>query len=99
MSEYGIGCMTYAEAYAHLNEIEQILHRHKPPLDDRLFTALGMAAISTEKQIPKKPANILIFEVDGVFRRSGNCPHCGNSVFEHREYCDCGQRLEWDIRE
>lgn len=50
-----------------------------------------------EKQIPKKPENRYIDNLD-ITTEFFACPVCGNiSICETEKYCsNCGQRLKWE---
>lgn len=64
--------------------------------------AYGMAISALEKQIPKKPLNIIksrlspLHCVDGFY---GNCPCCGGNLKSHgtvERFCPyCGQAVDW----
>ena len=60
-----------------------------------LFKALELAIETMEKQIPQKPKYIPV-DCDGVYREY-ICPTCGEWLFKKtkRQYCLCGQKLDW----
>lgn len=74
---------------------------HMAAVGARLATALGMAMLAMEKQIPKKPVHRPPTNKydDEVYE----CPICQNLVGMDDiriNYCDtCGQALGWDIPE
>lgn len=78
--------MTYEEAI-------ELLKRNKPTSDPRkcgqeLCLACDIAMESIEKQIPKKPKEML-------FSDTGIC-QCGTFVTENETYCCvCGQAIDW----
>ena len=52
-----------------------------------VITALDVARIALEKQIPKKPIDRCMYK---------ECPTCGNVEIGFCKHCpDCGQRLDW----
>lgn len=59
-------------------------------------------AVPVERDIPKAPTDQLL-EEDGYGAWGslyGNCPNCGESVYEEQNYCEkCGQRLNWGKEE
>lgn len=60
-------------------------------VEDREFWQTVINAL--EKQIPKKPIEIIQF-VDG--ERLGLCPNCNEGVNEEMNFCDqCSQKLDW----
>lgn len=53
--------------------------------DERLYTAIE----ALEKQLPKKPIE------KGIHFVYYKCPNCNRILPIDKNYCDCGQRLDW----
>lgn len=62
------------------------------PLD--YTEAFKKAEAALDKQIPKKPLDILAYPNEAKF---ADCPVCGQVVDEWSPYCDqCGQAIDWE---
>lgn len=54
-----------------------------------LCEALDIAIEALEKQLPKKPIE------KGIHFVYYKCPNCNRILPIDKNYCDCGQRLDW----
>ncbi len=54
-----------------------------------LCEALDIAVEALEKQLPKKPIE------KGIHFVYYKCPNCNRILPIDKNYCDCGQRLDW----
>ena len=78
--------MTYEEAIKNINALNAVCGQ-KGLYDAEFESALALAILALEKQIPKK------LKDDGWLY----CPICGRDVLMDKfNYCpDCGQALDW----
>lgn len=61
----------------------------KDSLYNNEITALETAIEALEKQLPKKPIE------KGIHFVYYKCPNCNRILPIDKNYCDCGQRLDW----
>lgn len=54
-----------------------------------LREALDIAVEALEKQLPKKPIE------KGIHFVYYKCPNCNRILPIDKNYCDCGQKLDW----
>ncbi len=73
------------------------VHKMREPRAINISTALKMAIEALEKQIPKKPLNVMESIED--LRFDWTCPTCKrqfvNALYSVNHCVDCGQKLDW----
>ena len=84
--------MTYEEAIKNINELNA-LRGQKGLYDAEFESALALAILALEKQIPKKPYKD---NENGVYEKE-HCPSCHRSLFPNDHHCECGQAIDWEV--
>lgn len=84
--------MTYEEAIKNINALNAVCGQ-KGLYDTKFESALGLAILALEKQIPKKPYKD---NENGVYEKE-HCPSCHRSLFPNDHHCECGQAIDWEI--
>ena len=82
--------MTYEEAIKNINALNAVCGQ-KGLYDAEFESALALAILSLEKQIPKKPYKD---NENGVYEKE-HCPSCHRSLFPNDHHCECGQAIDW----
>lgn len=86
--------MTYEEAHSFFEEKQHEMTVFRGAYSERQIAANGKAIEALEKQIPKKPSNI-VYRDNPFSPFIGRCT-CGEYATAYDEYCrKCGQRLDW----
>lgn len=87
-----------------INEIQKLRNKglSQREIIDTIQEAIDICIVSTEKQIAKKPKDIVTLEGpfdDEVDVKMGNCAICGFDVHSDiSEYCpNCGQKQDWRV--
>ena len=83
--------MTYEEAIKHINALNAVCGQ-KGLYDAEFESALALAILALEKQIPKKPYKD---NENGVYEKE-HCPSCHRSLFPNDHHCECGQAIDWE---
>ena len=83
--------MTYEEAIKNINALNAVCCK-KGLYDAEFETALALAILALEKQIPKKPYKD---NENGVYEKD-HCPSCHRSLFPNDHHCKCGQAIDWE---
>ena len=84
--------MTYEEAIKNINTLNAVCGQ-KSLYDTEFESALGLAILALEKQIPKKPYKD---NENGVYEKE-HCPSCHRSLFPNDHHCECGQAIDWEV--
>ena len=84
--------MAYEEAIKNINALNAICGQ-KGFYDAEFESALALAILALEKQIPKKPYKD---NENGVYEKE-HCPSCHRSLFPNDHHCECGQAIDWEI--
>ncbi len=84
--------MTYEEAIKNINALNAVCSQ-KGLYDAEFESALSLAILSLEKQIPKKPYKD---NENGVYEKE-HCPSCHRSLFPNDHHCECGQAIDWEV--
>lgn len=84
--------MTYEEAIKNINALNAVCGR-KGLYDAEFESALALAILALEKQIPKKPYKD---NENGVYEKD-HCPSCHRSLFPNDHHCKCGQAIDWEV--
>ena len=84
--------MTYEEAIKNINALNAVCGQ-KGLYDAEFESALALAILALEKQIPKKPYKD---NENGVYEKE-HCPSCHRSLFPNDHHCECGQTIDWGI--
>ena len=84
--------MTYEEAIKNINAINAVCGQ-KSLYDAEFESALALAILALEKQIPKKPYKD---NENGVYEKE-HCPSCHRSLFPNDHHCECGQAIDWEV--
>ena len=84
--------MTYEEAIKNINALNAVCGQ-KGLYDAEFESALALAILALEKQIPKKPYKD---NENGVYEKE-HCPSCHRSLFPNDHHCECGQAIDWEI--
>ena len=84
--------MTYEEAIKNINALNAVCDQ-KGLYDTEFESALGLAILALEKQIPKKPYKD---NENGVYEKE-HCPSCHRSLFPNDHHCECGQAIDWEV--
>ena len=84
--------MTYEEAIKNINAFNAVCGQ-KGLYDAEFESALALAILALEKQIPKKPYKD---NENGVYEKE-HCPSCHRSLFPNDHHCECGQAIDWEI--
>ena len=84
--------MTYEEAIKNINALNAMCGQ-KGLYDAEFESALALAILALEKQIPKKPYKD---NENGVYEKE-HCPSCHRSLFPNDHHCECGQAIDWEI--
>ena len=84
--------MTYEEAIKNMNALNTVCGQ-KGLYDAEFESALALAILALEKQIPKKPYKD---NENGVYEKE-HCPSCHRSLFPNDHHCECGQAIDWEI--
>ena len=84
--------MTYEEAIKNINALNAACGQ-KGLYDAEFESALALAILALEKQIPKKPYKD---NENGVYEKE-HCPSCHRSLFPNDHHCECGQAIDWDV--
>ena len=82
--------MTYEEAIKNINALNAVCGQ-KGLYDAEFESALALAILALEKQIPKKPYKD---NENGVYEKE-HCPSCHRSLFPNDHHCECGQAIDW----
>lgn len=85
--------MTYEEAIKNINALNAVCDQ-KGLYDTEFESALALAILALEKQIPKKPYKD---NENGVYEKE-HCPSCHRSLFPNDHHCECGQAIDWEVR-
>lgn len=80
--------MTYEEAIKNINALNAVCGQ-KGLYDAEFESALSLAILALEKQIPKKPYKD---NENGVYEKE-HCPSCHRSLFPNDHHCECGQAI------
>lgn len=83
--------MTYEEAIKNINALNAVCGQ-KGLYDTEFESALALAILALEKQIPKKPYKD---NENGVYEKE-HCPSCHRSLFPNDHHCKCGQAIDWE---
>lgn len=83
--------MTYEEAIKNINALNAVCGQ-KGLYDAEFESALELAILALEKQIPKKPYKD---NENGVYEKE-HCPSCHRSLFPNDHHCECGQAINWE---
>ena len=83
--------MTCEEAIKNINALNAVFGQ-KGLYDDEFESALALAILALEKQIPKKPYKD---NENGVYEKE-HCPSCHRSLFPNDHHCECGQAIDWE---
>ena len=84
--------MTYEEAIKNINALNAVCGQ-KGLYDAEFKSALALAILALEKQIPKKPYKD---NENGVYEKE-HCPSCHRSLFPNDHHCECGQAIDWEV--
>lgn len=84
--------MTYEEAIKNINALNAVCGQ-KGLYDAEFESALALAILALEKQIPKKPYKD---NENGVYEKE-HCPSCHRSLFPNDHHCKCGQAIDWEV--
>ena len=84
--------MTYEEAIKNINALNAVCGQ-KGLYDAEFESALTLAILALEKQIPKKPYKD---NENGVYEKE-HCPSCHRSLFPNDHHCECGQAIDWEV--
>lgn len=84
--------MTYEEAIKNINALNAVCSQ-KGLYDAEFESALALAILALEKQIPKKPYKD---NENGVYEKE-HCPSCHRSLFPNDRHCECGQAIDWEV--
>ena len=84
--------MTYEEAIKNINALNAVCGQ-KGLYDAEFESALALAILALEKQIPKKPYKD---NENGVYEKE-HCPSCHRSLFPNDRHCECGQAIDWEV--
>ena len=84
--------MTYEEAIKNINALNAVCGQ-KGLYDAEFESALELAILALEKQIPKKPYKD---NENGVYEKE-HCPSCHRSLFPNDHHCKCGQAIDWEV--
>ena len=84
--------MTYEEAIKNMNALNAVCGQ-KGLYDAEFESALALAILALEKQIPKKPYKD---NDNGVYEKE-HCPSCHRSLFPNDHHCECGQAIDWEV--
>ena len=84
--------MTYEEAIKNINALNAMCGQ-KSLYDAEFESALALAILALEKQIPKKPYKD---NENGVYEKE-HCPSCHRSLFPNDHHCECGQAIDWEV--
>ena len=84
--------MTYEEAIKNINALNAVCGQ-KGLYDAEFESALALAILALEKQIPKKPYKD---NENGVYDKE-HCPSCHRSLFPNDHHCECGQAIDWEV--
>ena len=84
--------MTYEEAIKNMNALNTVCGQ-KGLYDAEFESALALAILALEKQIPKKPYKD---NENGVYEKE-HCPSCHRSLFPNDHHCECGQAIDWEV--
>lgn len=84
--------MTYEEAIKNINALNAV-RGQKGLYDAEFESALALAILALEKQIPKKPYKD---NENGVYEKE-HCPSCHRSLFPNDHHCECGQAIDWEV--
>ena len=84
--------MTYEEAIKNINALNAVCGQ-KGLYDAEFESALDLAILALEKQIPKKPYKD---NENGVYEKE-HCPSCHRSLFPNDHHCKCGQAIDWEL--
>ena len=84
--------MTYEEAIKNINALNAVCGQ-KGLYDTEFESALALAILALEKQIPKKPYKD---NENGVYEKE-HCPSCHRSLFPNDHHCECGQAIDWEV--
>ena len=84
--------MTYEEAIKNISALNAMCGQ-KGFYDAEFESALVLAVLALEKQIPKKPYKD---NENGVYEKE-HCPSCHRSLFPNDHHCECGQAIDWEI--
>ena len=84
--------MTYEEAIKNINALNAACGQ-KGLYDAEFESALALAILALEKQIPKKPHKD---NENGVYEKE-HCPSCHRSLFPNDHHCECGQAIDWEV--
>lgn len=82
--------MTYKEAIKNINALNAVCSQ-KGLYNAEFESALALAILALEKQIPKKPYKD---NENGVYEKE-HCPSCYRSLFPNDHHCECGQAIDW----
>ena len=83
--------MTYEEAIKNINALNAVCGQ-KGLYDAEFESALTLAILALEKQIPKKPYKD---NENGVYEKE-HCPSCHRSLFPNDHHCECGQAIDYE---
>ena len=86
--------MTYEEAIKNINALNAVCGQ-KGLYDAEFESALALAILALEKQIPNKPYKD---NENGVYEKE-HCPSCHRSLFPNDHHCECGQAIDWEVSE
>lgn len=84
--------MTYKEAIKNISALNAVCGQ-KSLYDAEFESALALAILALEKQIPKKPYKD---NENGVYEKE-HCPSCHRSLFPNDHHCECGQAIDWEV--
>ena len=84
--------MTYEEAIKNINALNAMCGQ-KGLYDTEFESALALAILALEKQIPKKPYK----DNENRVYEKEHCPSCHRSLFLNDHHCECGQAIYWEI--
>ena len=84
--------MTYEEAIKNINALNAVCGQ-KGLYDAEFESALALAILALEKQIPKKPYKD---NENGLYEKE-HCPSCHRSLFPNDHHCECVQAIDWEV--
>ena len=84
--------MTYEEAIKNINALNAVCGQ-KGLYEAEFESALALAILALEKQIPKKPYKD---NENGMYEKE-HCPSCHRSLFPNDHHCKCGQAIDWEV--
>lgn len=86
--------MTYQEALSEITDWKNLAEQRGCNYECNAMLVYEKVISALEKQIPKKPKDILSNEVGRL--KYGQCQRCGRGIFGEYDWCSkCGQKIDW----